>query len=455
MTEPLFAYQDAGAAYLTQRERGGLHDEPGVGKTGSVIGAIDMLDAQRGIICVPAMLRENWIIEMRRFMKKPRRVCKGMNRHDFYAWLRGRFDILVSSYEQITKWAPHIRASGEILDFFACDEAHALKNGDTNRVKAILGHEADGDGGAIEWAQRVWHVTGTPMVNDPVDIWTFLRLCGVMPLSRNQFIKRYFHKIPSAYGIRTEPKPEMVPELQLLIANNSIRRTKADVGIFLPPIFMTSLFLDGNTDLVVRMLREHPGLEAAIVRAIEQGGLSFLDSQHIMELRRLVGEAKAVPYAYTLLHELRSGETDKRVVFGVHRDALTTVRDILTKYGVRCVLINGDTKERDRIAYVKEFTNDPECKCMIGAIRAAGEGNNFQAACEIDMFESEWSPGKNAQAIFRVHRRGQERKVRARWITLSDSIDVVVNGIVARKTAAIASVEGVAMNGSAPEREVA
>ncbi len=56
------------------------------------------------------------------------------------------------------------------------------------------------------------------------------------------------------------------------------------------------------------------------------------------------------------------------------------------------------------------------------------------------MFESDWSPGTNAQAIMRVHRVGQTETVRARFISLANSIDEVVTGTVARKTAAIGKI---------------
>jgi len=45
-----------------------------------------------------------------------------------------------------------------------------------------------------------------------------------------------------------------------------------------------------------------------------------------------------------------------------------------------------------------------------------------------------------------VHRIGQDHNVHARFITLANSIDEMVNKVVARKTAMIASIEGVAMN---------
>ena len=50
------------------------------------------------------------------------------------------------------------------------------------------------------------------------------------------------------------------------------------------------------------------------------------------------------------------------------------------------------------------------------------------------MLESDWAPAANAQALNRVHRIGQERQVRARFISLANSIDEHVAATVARKT---------------------
>lgn len=444
MTLPLFQYQEDGASVLIQRERYGLHDEMGVGKTGTGWRAVDKIGAERGIVVAPAMLRENWIGEYKKFISTPRRLCKGQNIHDFQAWKKGRFNILITSYELATKWADEIRNMGEVLDFVIFDEGHYMKNSGANRTKRLLGPKYDGCDGMIEWAQHVWHLTGTPMANDPLDIYTFLRMCDAIQLPEETFIKRYFHKRLTRFGARMEPRPEMIAELQALISNNSIRRTKRDIGLQLPPIFLTTSLVDGDTDAVSDMLKSFPGIERAILQAVDQGGLSFLDAQHIMTLRRLIGEAKAVPYGHMLLEELRSG-ADKRVVYGIHVAALETLRDFLLSHGINAVLVNGNTREKDRISAVDDFQNDPSCEVFIGNIRAAGTGITLTAGCEIDLLESDWSPAGNAQAIMRVHRIGQLRKVRGRFITLANSLDEVVNRIVAQKTAAIASIEGEAM----------
>lgn len=425
----------------------------GVGKTATVIGAANRIGARRGIVVAPAMVREHWLGEFRKFSTIPYRVCKARNNHDYVAWKKGIFDILVTSYEMAVKWAPDILKTPAFLDFVVFDEAHYLKGAGAARTKKLLGADYTGNEGISALSKHVWHVTGTPMSNDPLDIFTFLQLMHAVDMTQNGFIRAFFHEKRGMYNIRTSARAEMIEPLKQLIQNNSIRRLKVDVNINLPPIFLTTALVDGDTQAIHDMLKEYPGLERSIVHALEMGGLSFLDAQHIATLRRLVGEAKAIPYASVLLEEIRAGITDKRVVYGVHRDALTKTWHYLTTHGVKAVLITGDTPEAARMEAVRAFQNDADCRVFLGNIRAAGTGITLHAACEIDMLESDWSPGGNAQAIMRVHRLGQTRNVRARFITLSNSIDEVVNTVVAQKTAAIAQIEGTPMQ-SAPLDEL-
>ncbi len=451
MTEvlPLFGYQAQAADIMASKDRFGLHDEMGIGKTATTIGAINRIMGERGIIVVPGMLRENWIKEFKQFSTYNLRVCKGLNIHDFVAWSRGKFDVLVTSYELATKWYEDFAKQGEFLDFIAFDEAHFLKNTTSNRSKIMLGEDACGTRCLSEWAEHAWHVTGTPMANDPMDIYTFLRFAKAIDMSPGDFSRTFFDSKVSTYGSRTTVKDEMVKTLQALIENNSIRRTHRDVGMELPPIWMQEVLIDGDTREITDYIQSFPGIEQVILDAIEQGGLSFLDAEHIATLRRLVGKAKALPYAQMLKWEMDSGAA-KRVVFGIHTEPLQYIQAFMRKAGYDFVLVNGNTNEKDRVSAVERFMNDPKCVGFIGNIRVAGVGLTLTESSEIDMFESDWSPAGNAQAIKRIHRYGQRRDVRARFITLSKSIDEAVNRIVAGKTAAIAQIEGSSMNAGIP-----
>lgn len=449
MTLDLFGYQAHAADIMCNRDRFGLHDEMGIGKTATTIGAMDRALCERGIVICPAMLRENWIVEFGKFSQFERRICKGKNIHDFIAWSRGRFDILVTSYEQATKWTPKFQQEGEFIDVVVFDEAHYLKNANTNRTRALLGHEASGEDSMVQWAEHAWHVTGTPMANDPLDIYTFLRFAKAIDMDADTFVSYFFEKRVGTYSARHFPKPEMTPQLQQLIYNNSIRRTHTDVGMQLPPIWLKEVLVEGKTIDIEKAMEAYPHLEQSIIEAIETGNIEALSADYMAVVRRLVGKAKAVAYADMLKMELDAG-AGKRVVFCWHTEPLLHVRNYLNKYGYGAVAVYGSTPEHERIEAVQRFMNDPSCQVFVGNIKVAGTGLTLTESCEIDMLESDWSPAGNAQAIKRVHRYGQTNEVHARFITLANSIDVAVNRIVAAKTASIAEIEGHTMTAAAP-----
>jgi SWI/SNF-related matrix-associated actin-dependent regulator 1 of chromatin subfamily A len=232
----------------------------------------------------------------------------------------------------------------------------------------------------------------------------------------------------------------MVPELQQAIGAQSLRRTKTQAGLNLPPIWITTQTVDGDTAEIKALLRQHPDMEKAVLEAIDAGGLSFLDAQHIATLRRLVGEAKAPAAADMVCQELDGG-LNKVVIMGLHTKALDRMRDVLRKRGHDIVSIDGRTSENERGLAVKRFQEDPDVRAFIGNIKAAGTGLTLTAASDVIMFESSWAPADNAQAIMRVHRIGQKETVRARFISLANSIDEEVAATVARKTAAITMIQ--------------
>lgn len=439
MTLPLLPYQTEGAAFLAGKERGCLFDDMGVGKTAQAIAALDRCGAMKVLIICPAAVREVWVGEFRKFSDVPRRVLKGRDIQDLNLWLRGRANVLIVSYDMAANWSKHIQAARDIIDVIVFDEAHYLKNKDSQRTLKMLGEECDGAHGLARWGARVWFLTGTPNPNDAADIWSLLRFCKATPLNRRIFRDRYYNAKVGVHSAQHTPRAEMVDELKQAIRSCSLRRTAAQVGIHLPPIWLTSVTVDGDTREIIEMMRQYPDLEQAIMEALEKGGLSFIDAQHVATLRRLVGAAKAPAYVEMLKEEYSNGR-GKTVIFGIHVAALRRIREGLEQHGIRCVGITGETSERDRVEAIRAFQNDPDCLGFVGNIDAGGTGSTLTAAADLDMFESMWAPGPNLQAIKRVHRLTQTRNVQARFITLAGSIDVVVNDVVERKTRNIAQI---------------
>lgn len=445
----LMPYQVEGSSIISTKSRFGLHDEMGLGKSSQVWRAVDLLIQNkikarpRGIIVCPANLRENWINEHKKFSHYRLRVCKGEKLPDLHAWMRGVFDVLVISYERAAKWAPRIRQEGELIDFVAMDEAHYIKNKEAARTKSILGKESNGVGGLIEFAAHVWHVTGTPMANDPMDIYTFLKMCRAIDMNYNQFMREYFTSETRMFSVRTSPKEKRLGELRDLIASCSIRRTADSVKLDLPPLFATTYVVDGDTSAIKELFAAYPDMSEDITRALEEGGLSKIYSEHIASLRRLVGEAKAYPYAQILIDELKSGACDKKVVFGIHVKALEIIKQELEEAGIGCVLVNGTIRDpKVKQKAVDDFQSEPWCRVFLGNMISAGTGLTLTAANHLDLFEASWVPAENEQAMKRIHRISQTRNAFVRFIALANSVDVEVMESLAGKAKSIAKVNG-------------
>jgi SWI/SNF-related matrix-associated actin-dependent regulator 1 of chromatin subfamily A len=441
VTDPLFPYQHEGAAFIAARSRGALFDAPGLGKTAQAIRAMDEGGLVRGLIVCPASVRNVWPGEFRKWSAQPRRVLKGLTDDDLNLWLRERVDVLVVSYEGATKW--HNELQRDLRDFTVFDESHALKNVSSNRTRRALGSDCSGAHGYARYSAYTWWLSGTPMANDPSDIWTFLRYCGGTRLSFKNFTTRYFVAINQGMSTSYRPRRDTLPELKEILERYSIRRTVDQVGIELPPLWITTQEIEGSTAEINALLAAHPGLDTAITSAIEKGGLQKLDEMaaHVTTLRRLVGEAKAPVFARQLVDEIAGG-LDKVVVFCAHKRPVEILCEALAHHGIGFAKIDGSVTDKARGEAVEAFQTKPEVKVFIGNIIAAGTGLTLTAASQLVMLESDWTPANNAQALKRVHRIGQTKHTHVRFISLAKSIDEEVSKSVARKTRAITEVQG-------------
>jgi SNF2 family DNA or RNA helicase len=416
VTDQLEPYQVAGAMFLAGRSRASIFDEPGLGKTAQAIRARELTrETAPAIVICPAGVRQVWPYQFSLWGRTGAKVVKADSIFDLTTWQRGKIDVLVMSYEQATTWAPDIRE-----DFFGpliIDESHYLKNPEAKRTKAIVG-DGTGHGGFANMASHVWTLTGTPIKNDPADLWVPLRLARATDLTYTKFQKRFFKQVAGTFSVTNTIRKEMLQELKDLIASMSLMRTFEDVGSQLPPIRLDVLPVDGSSE--------------AIIEA--EQSLAFADSTHISTLRALIAEAKAPNYAKLITEELKTGVIDKLVVMGQHRKAIDIVTTHLQQHGINAASITGATSERDRTAAVRSFQDEPNgVRVIVGNIQAAGTGLTLTAACRLDMLESSWTPADNVQAIRRVRRKGQTRPTLARFVMLNDSFDQQVARVVVRK----------------------
>ena len=93
-----------------------------------------------------------------------------------------------------------------------------------------------------------------------------------------------------------------------------------------------------------------------------------------------------------------------------------TTLDILETYassfrGWECCRIDGSISQVDRHEQIQKFNTTKKLNLFLLSTRAGGQGINLTAADTVILFDSDWNPQQDLQAMDRAHRIGQTRPV--------------------------------------------
>jgi ATP-dependent helicase STH1/SNF2 len=95
---------------------------------------------------------------------------------------------------------------------------------------------------------------------------------------------------------------------------------------------------------------------------------------------------------------------------------MTQVLDIMQQFfeikGIRNLRLDGSTKAEIRAQNIVDFNTKPDIKVFLLSTRAGGLGINLQSANSVIIFDTDWNPMMDLQAMARVHRFGQSDEVR-------------------------------------------
>ena len=428
-------FQRAGIAYALSKRNALIADEPGLGKTIQAIGLLNALpenERKRVLIVVPAYLRLNWQAELHRWL--------AFHASIHIDSLNASEGIIVASYERVTKFvkeAAEKKTEIKPFDVAICDEAHYLKNPKAQRTKAVLR--------GIK-ASRWLFLTGTPVLNRPVELWPLLTKLDPNGLGNSwkHYVVRYCAAKMTKWGWDVSGASNTDELNQLLRGKCMIRRLKKDVLRELPAKIRKRVYLDpaDSRELEQAFAREREIFQALVAEfgslenALKQKGLGGLEE--LTKARHAVALAK-IPLACQYILEALE-EANQLVIFVWHRDVAYTLRDCLEQSQVSCVMATGDMSTEARHESVKAFQAGL-ARVFIGTIAAAGTGVTLTAASRVIFIEEAWQPGVVVQAEDRIHRIGQEAdSVFAEHLIVQGSVDEMIVNQLDSKSSIIGSI---------------
>ena len=164
-----------------------------------------------------------------------------------------------------------------------------------------------------------------------------------------------------------------------------------------------------NTIMQLRKVCNHPYLfEGAEPHGLDEYG------EHIIEAS---GKLQVVDK----LLQKAIGQKDQTLLFSQFTSTLDIIEDFCVLRGIKFFRLDGSTPLEERDEYIDKFTApDSECQLFLISTRAGGLGLNLMTANHVIIYDSDWNPQVDLQAMDRAYRIGQTKNVYVyRLITVS------------------------------------
>lgn len=419
-----------------------LADEMGLGKTVQTVSFMNWLRHDRGqdgpFICVvplstmPAWADtfNNWTPDVNYVIYTGREDARSTIR-DKELLVDGnprkiKFNVLLTTYEYVL--ADWQFLSSIKWQFLAVDEAHRLKNRESQLYERLLQFNAP---------SRLL-ITGTPIQN------TLGELSALM-----DFLMPGKITMDENVDLADEDASRKLAELSDAIQPYMIRRTKEKVENDLPPKSEKIL----RVELSDIQLEYYKNILTRNYEALNEGGTGHKQSllNIVMELKKASNHALLFPNAEAKLLKADASkeETLKALITTSGKmmllDRLLTklkadghrvlifsqmvhMLDILTDYlklrNYTYQRLDGTVPAGDRKIAIDHF-NAPgsDDYCFLLSTRAGGLGINLMTADTVVLFDSDWNPQADLQAMARAHRIGQQKPVTVYRLVSKDTIE--------------------------------
>ncbi|EWT02359.1 helicase SNF2 [Intrasporangium oryzae NRRL B-24470] len=304
-------------------------------------------------------------------------------------------------------------------------------------------------------------VTGTPLENSLMDLWSLLSLTapGLYPRP-DVFTKSYRKPIESG------ERPELLDLLRRRIRPLMLRRTKEQVAIDLPPkqiqvmpiaphpvhAHIYDQHLQRERQRVLGLLDDPEANRVAILAALTRLRQLSLDPALVDDAHAGKATAAKVEFLVEQLREL-AAEGHRALVFSQFTGFLRIVERALTEAGLRTCYLDGTTTDRQSV--IRGF-RDGQAAAFLISLKAGGFGLTLTEADYVFVLDPWWNPAAEAQAIDRAHRIGQSRPVTVYRLVSAGTIEEKVVALQERKRDLFQRVvdEGGALSGAITSDDV-
>ncbi|GKT90535.1 LOW QUALITY PROTEIN: chromatin remodelling complex ATPase chain ISW [Colletotrichum tofieldiae] len=421
-------YQVAGLNWLISLHENGisgiLADEMGLGKTLQTIAFLGYLRhimdiTGPHIVIVPKSTLDNWKREFEKWTPEVNVLVLQGAKEERNALINDRlvnedFDVCITSYEMVLREKSHLKKFA--WEYIIIDEAHRIKNEESSLAQVIR----------VFNSRNRLLITGTPLQNNLHELWALLNFLLPDVFGDSEAFDQWFSG-------REQDQDTVVQQLHRVLRPFLLRRVKSDVEKSLLPKKEVNVYL-GMSDMQVKWYQKILEKDIDAVNGANGKRESKTRLLNIvMQLRKCCNH----PYLFEGAEPGPPYTTDEHLVFNAGKmvvldkllarmrkqgsrvlifSQMSRLLDILEDYCVfreyKYCRIDGGTAHEDRIAAIDEY-NKPGSEKFIFLLttRAGGLGINLTTADIVVLYDSDWNPQADLQAMDRAHRIGQTKQV--------------------------------------------
>lgn len=390
----LLPHQVTGVEWVLAREKGGciLADDMGLGKTVQCC-AVMCRNKVKTLVIAPLALMSQWVSEIEKHTTLKPYLHQGQARGKTMGLAEGCDVILTTPQSACNDWQLGYADVYNGVQRVIIDEAHVLRNEAGKIHQGIRKYFS-------EVPNRIL-LSGTPVCNSETDVISLIKLLKRPPYSDDDTWR----------GLRFE---ERVAQMDTFIKDFVLRRTKEKE---LPDLLPEISILDVE------------------VRAAGNQGQAYtycLDTTRemfwkMLRLRQVCNDSQLITGDATVEFDVgndlssKTGEflsilndipkEDKVVVFSQWTTMLYSLQDKLDSMKKRSVVYHGGMSIEEKEEALTAFKTRPEKKVLFINLKAGGCGLNLVEANHAIIMEPYFNYAYEKQAIDRVYRIGQKKRV--------------------------------------------
>ena len=322
------------------------------------------------------------------------------------------FEVFIQDFDIVFKDIPFQK--------IIIDEAHRLKNKNAKIIKMLRRLVCN----------RIFLLTGTPIQNNITELWSLLNFiepnqfddlnkfkekfddltnCGQLDNLKNILKPYLLRRMKEDVETSIPPLKETIIDIELTNIQKMVYKTvyEKSKGTLQKGLGLKFVSMMNNLEIQLRKCCNHPFLLTGIKENLLEGAITNKD--YFEKIENCSGKMIFLDKMIVKFQK----ENKKILIFSQFTEMLKIIEEYLSYKGIHFEKIDGSTKAKDRQSAIDRFNNNPKFfEVFLLSTKAGGIGINLTSAKIVIIYDSDWNPQNDVQAIARAHRIGQTEEVK-------------------------------------------